>query len=82
VLEATPRNGGRNYALFLASCRLGKYAHHGVLVGEEIKAALLAACRVNGLVQDDGVRQCLSTIASGFRSARNDPLPVLRERAA
>jgi hypothetical protein len=76
-LAAKPKNSGRNHALFDAGARLGKFLHHSVLGRAEIESALLGACKANGLIEDDGLRQCKATLASGLSKAANDHLPVL-----
>jgi hypothetical protein len=71
---------GRNAKLFRTVCKLGACTHHGIIPQDEIRAALLEACATNGLIADDGERQCRATIESGFRTSRGDPLPFLRDR--
>ncbi len=77
ILAAKPRDSGRNRALFDAGAKLGKFLHHGVLGLVEIESVLLDACQANGLIRDDGLRQCKASLASGLGKAANDPLPVL-----
>jgi hypothetical protein len=76
-LAAMPRDSGRNGALFDAGAKLGKFLHHGVLGLAEIESVLLGACQTNGLIKDDGLRQCKASLASGLSKAANDRLPVL-----
>jgi hypothetical protein len=64
--------------VFRAACKLGKYVHHRVLAQAEVEAALLTACQANGVLGEDGENQCRASIASGFKRAANDGLPVLR----
>jgi hypothetical protein len=74
------RRGTRNPELFRAACNLGKYKHHGVLPEGEIVSALMGACASNGLLKEDGQRQCLQTINSGLERAKGDALPDLPDR--
>jgi Bifunctional DNA primase/polymerase, N-terminal/AAA domain/Homeodomain-like domain len=73
--------GGRNQHLFEAACKLGRYAHHGVLTAGEIENALLEACQANRFIEEHGQRAYEATMASGFRKAEGDDLPVLEDRA-
>jgi hypothetical protein len=73
-------DSGRNRRLFEKACQLGRYAHHGVLARSEIESALMEACTLNGLTSEDGPENCLATLESGLKRARNDTLPVLPER--
>ena len=79
-LALMPPKSGRNCELFRAGCRLGKWAHHGVLAPHEIEAALLRACSMNKLIKDDGLKACKATLASGLRKAEGDELPTLEDR--
>ena len=72
------RNSGRNRAAFALVCRLGRFVHAGILSADRLTASVLEACRLNGLVSEDGARAVLATIASGLRKSANDPLPDLR----
>lgn len=77
ALRLKPKNSGRNWELFLAACKVGKYVHHRVLSLAEIESALLQACRDNGLWADDGPGACRDTLKSGLDKAQADPLPAL-----
>jgi hypothetical protein len=77
ALAATPK-GQRNAALNLASFRLHQLVAGGELAESEVAHALLQACERNGLLTDDGLRQCQATIASGARAGLQHP----RARAA
>jgi hypothetical protein len=79
TLRAT-QEGGRNRQLFDAGCRLGKYVHHHVLSEEEVASALLDAAKINGLIGDDGLKQCEASLRSGLRMAKRDELPILEDR--
>ena len=79
-LQAMRGPGARNNALFAAGCKLGKFVHHGFLPRSEVEAALLGACETNGLIADDGLRQCRQSLESGLSKAVNDLLPDLGDR--
>jgi hypothetical protein len=74
---------GRNFRLFQAVCKLGKYRHHGILSEAEIVNAMMQAATANGLVNTYGTAHCLRTIRSGFKFSVNDRLqhPMDRSRA-
>jgi len=76
-LADMPRDSGRNKRLFDTGCVLGKYVHHKVLAFAEVEAALIDACRSNGLVAEDGETQCRQTLTSGLKKASGDALPAL-----
>jgi hypothetical protein len=80
ALRGMAKNSGRNNALFVAVCKLGKFVHHAVLSENELKDALLDASRANGLIAEEGRKACEGTIASGLRKAEGDELPVLEDR--
>jgi hypothetical protein len=80
ALVRMPADSGRNWGLFLAGCKLGKYVHHGVLSLGELEDRLLEACTGNGLIKEDGLPACKATLASGLRKAEGDDLPVLEDR--
>jgi hypothetical protein len=78
ALRVKPKNSGRNWQLFVAACKLGKFVHHRVLSRDEFDNALMQACRDNGLWADDGPGACRATLKSGLDKAQADPLPALR----
>ncbi len=67
-LVKTP-SGGRNSALNHAAWTLGRWIAASALEQSDVEEALCAAAERNGLVADDGERQCWATIRSGL-SAR------------
>jgi hypothetical protein len=77
ALAAMASNSGRNKSVFRLVCRVGRWAHHGIISRDRLTADVLAACEANGLVRDDGHRAVLATIASGLTRSVNDPLPDL-----
>lgn len=83
-LASMGKDSGRNYRLFTAACKLGKFVHHGILKHGEVENELMGACSTNGLWRDDGQHSCLATFRSGINKASGDSLPVLshRERKA
>jgi hypothetical protein len=81
ALAASPK-GGRNYQLFVAGCKLGRFVDNGVLSSEDVESALVDdACGANGLLKEDGARACRASLASGLRKAEGDELPELEDRA-
>jgi hypothetical protein len=58
--------GGRNAALNGAAWTLGRWVAAGALEQLVVEDALYAAAARNGLVADDGDRQCWATIRSGL----------------
>ena len=80
-LAAMPSDSGRNWELFYAGCRLGKFVHHGVLSHDEVGNAIVHdACNANGLIKDDGLRACQASLESGLHKAEGDDLPILEDR--
>jgi hypothetical protein len=79
-LGAMAPNSGRNHAAFRLVCRLGRWAHAGVIAEAQLVDAVLDACRQNQLVRDDGRKSVLDTIASGLRKSAGDQLPDLADR--
>jgi hypothetical protein len=79
-LARMPPNSGRNYRVFVAGCKLGKFVHNGVLQVAEVEDSIVGeACSKNGLLKEDGQRACEQSLASGFRKAKGDELPVLED---
>jgi hypothetical protein len=62
----TAAPGGRNTALNRAACTLGRWVAAGGLEQADVEDALYAAAVLNGLVGDDGERQCWAMIRSGL----------------
>jgi hypothetical protein len=61
----TCRQGGRNDAL-----------NHGALEQGDVEDELYAAAEHNGLVADDGGRQCWATIRSGLGTGLEQPIDL------
>jgi hypothetical protein len=57
--------GGRNAALNHAAWTLGRWVAAGALEQTAVEDSLYRAAERNGLVADDGQRQCWATIRSG-----------------
>lgn len=72
--------GERNAGLNRAAFNLGTLVGAGVLDSGEVEASLLAACRANGLVGDDGERATLASLRSGLEAGMKEPRE-LPERA-
>lgn len=71
-LAAVPE-GDRNGALFRAAARLGQLVAGGQIDGQTVRNGLLDACARNGLLADDGQRQCDDTITSGLMKGGQQP---------
>lgn len=67
--------GSRNIELNNAALILGHYAPH-YLDPDAIRSALLDACKANGLLDDDGLRDCRATIESGLARGMAEPLSL------
>lgn len=70
-------SSGRNDRAFRLVCRVGRWAHHGIIARDQLIADVLDACTANGLVRDDGNKAVLDTIASGLARSAHDALPEL-----
>jgi hypothetical protein len=71
---------GRNWALYCAGCKLGRYVHHRVLTYREYASALADASKANGYEGKAGPMQVQRTIASAYGKSAGDALPVLRDK--
>jgi hypothetical protein len=69
--------GARGEQLWISLCKIGKFAHHGLLDRAGIETAFLAAAEQNGLVDANGERDVRRSIANAFRVTGDDPLPKL-----
>ena len=67
---------GRNNALNGAAWTLGHWVAAGALEQAEVEEALYAAAEANGLVADDGERQCWATIRSGLSAGLRQPIDL------
>ncbi len=65
---------GRNTALNGAAWTLGRWVTAGALEQSDVEDALYAAAVANGLVADDGDRQCWATIRSGLGAGLTQPI--------
>ena len=72
--------GGRNAALNKTAWKLGQWVAAGALEQAEVEDALYAAAEQNGLVADDGQRQCWATIRSGLGAGLREPVDLNRRR--
>jgi hypothetical protein len=68
--------GGRNDALNHAAWALGRWVAAGALEQSDVEDALYAAAQRNGLVADDGDRQCWARIRSGLSAGLQQPIDV------
>jgi hypothetical protein len=74
-LEATAL-GGRNGALNGAAWTPGRWVAAGALEQGVVEDALYAAAARNGLVSDDGDRQCWATIRSRLSAGLQQPIDL------
>jgi hypothetical protein len=75
-LIAMPPQSGRNGALNTAAAYLGTFP----IPRPQLRELLLDACQANGLLAEDGQRQCDATIRSGFKKADADGPRVIEDR--
>ena len=69
-------DSGRNAALNGAAWTLGHWVAAGALDQAAVEDALYAAAEQNGLVNDDGARQCWATIRSGLSKGLLQPIDL------
>ncbi len=74
VAHAGP--GTRNMSLFIAAASLGSLVGAGLLPELYVGQTLMEAASANGLVRDDGARECRATILSGLKTGRSKPREV------
>lgn len=67
------RQGCRNVELNKSAFRIGQLLHLSDITESEAKEVLMDACRVNGLLAEDGERKCADTIERGLRDGRLSP---------
>jgi hypothetical protein len=77
ALAAMRPGSGRNNAVFRLVCRIGRWAHQGIITRYGLIADVLDACERNGLVQEDGYKAVFATIESGLAKSVHDALPEL-----
>jgi hypothetical protein len=77
---AAQRKPGRNNLLNTCALKMGAMAARGWISRPAVADALCAACRVNGLAQEDGDDSVQKTLASGFEAGWARPHPDLEER--
>ena len=65
--------GGRTAALNHAAWTLGRWIAAGALEQADVEDALDVAAVANGLLADDGERQCWATIRSGLGAGPQQP---------
>jgi hypothetical protein len=70
---ARASKGQRNSQLNTSSLKLGHYVGGGVLDEKLVIDEMMAACKVNGLLADDGRDKCLATIDSGLSAGKAQP---------
>lgn len=67
---------GRNNALNGAAWKLGHWVAAGALDKRDVEDALYAAAVADGLVADDGERQCWATIRSAWSAGLQQPVDL------
>ena len=77
---ASTAPGGRNDALNRAAWTLGRWIAAGALEQGDVEDELYAAAEHNGLVGDDGDRQCWATIRSGLSAGLQQPIDLDAQR--
>ena len=76
----TTAPGGRNDALNRAAWTLGRWVAAGALEQRDVEDELHAAAEVNGLVADDGERQCWATIRNGLNAGLQQAIDLDADR--
>ena len=71
---------GRRIGLFLAICRVGKYAANGAIDAATIRALFLTAASTNGAARKYGVPWVTSEISRALDRCKGDALPPLANR--
>jgi hypothetical protein len=71
---------GRRSGLFRETCRVAKYAVHGVVTEAEFRAQFLSAAAANGSVAKHGDRWAEGVIGRALVLASRDPLPPVAQR--
>jgi hypothetical protein len=74
--------GRRNHLLNVLSYKLGRLIVRGWIGRDQVEDYLLAACEANGLLAEDGRRQCRATIASGIEAGMRVPYHDIRGNMA
>lgn len=70
----------RNDTLYREALKLGSLVADGHVSVGEVERDLMQACLHNGLVQEDGERQCMRTIKSGLDTGQCNSRQQWRER--
>jgi hypothetical protein len=58
--------GARNNLLNVLAYKMGRLMARGWISRQRVEDYLLRCCEANGPLKDDGIQQCLATIASGL----------------
>ena len=66
--------GRRNASLNDTAWTIGHWIAAGTLEQSDVEETLYAAAVANGLVADDGERQCWATICSGLGAGLREPI--------
>jgi hypothetical protein len=81
-LSAMSKDSGRNTAVYNKALKCGNFIAGAGLDEAAATDALLDASRDNGLVQEDGERSVLASIASGIKNGRVRPRAVPEPKAS
>jgi hypothetical protein len=64
---------GRNIKLNVLSFNMGRLIARGWIKRDRVESYFLDCCKANGLLVDDGLAQCVLTIASGINAGMKRP---------
>jgi hypothetical protein len=65
--------GRRNHLLNVLAYKMGRLIVQGWISRERVESYLLKCCEANGLLADDGEKQCGATLASGIDAGMRRP---------
>jgi hypothetical protein len=74
--------GCRNHLLNVLAYKMGRLVVRGWVKRDRVEDYLLRACAANGLLAEDGEKQCRDTLASGIKAGMQLPYHDIRWRVA
>jgi hypothetical protein len=74
--------GCRNHLLNVLAYKMGRLIVRGWVRPDRVEDLLLRACAANGLLAEDGEKQCRDTLASGIKAGMQLPYHDIRWRVA
>ena len=77
ALAGMAKDSGRNRKVYDVACRIGRWAHRGIIDERIVVDAIVSACVANGLVAEDGRTSVIKSAHSGLSKSVNDQLPFL-----